>query len=87
MRPALSHTRTFCRLALVLALTVVGGSGCYAFTTGSDGTASMQLVVSNMPGPVMIDVSYMRCVKPGILFDCDHERIFASLLLSAVAVR
>lgn len=64
-----------------------GPNGPYAFTTGSDGTASMQLVVSNIPGPVQIDVSYVRCVKPGIFFGCDQERTFATLSLSAVAVR
>jgi hypothetical protein len=64
-----------------------GANGPYPFTTASDGTASMQLVVSNIPGPVTIDVSYVRCVKPGIFFDCDKEKIFANLLLSAVAVR
>ena len=64
-----------------------GPNGPYAFTTGSDGTASMQLVVSNIPGPVRMDVSYVRCVKPGIFFDCDQERTFATLSLSAVAVR
>ena len=50
-------------------------------------TASMQLVVSNIPGPVMIDVIYLKCVKPGIFFDCDQKRLFATLSLSAVAVR
>ena len=64
-----------------------GPNGPYAFTTGSDGTASMQLVVSNIPGPVKIDVSYVRCVRPGIFFDCDQERTFATLSLSAVAIR
>jgi hypothetical protein len=64
-----------------------GANGPYWFTTGPDGTASMQLVVSNMAGPVLIDVSYMRCIKPGIFFDCDQEKMFASLLLTAVAVR
>jgi len=63
-----------------------GPNGPYAFTTGSDGTASMQLVVSNFPGPVQIQVSYVRCVKPGF-FGCDQERTFATLSLSAVAVR
>jgi hypothetical protein len=64
-----------------------GPNGPYPFTTGADGTASMQLVVSNIPGPVQIYVSYVRCVKPGIFFDCDQERTFATLSLSAVAVR
>ena len=64
-----------------------GPNGPYAFTTGSDGTASMQLVVSNIPGPVRIEVSYVRCVRPGIFFDCDQERTFATLSLYAVAVR
>lgn len=63
-----------------------GANGPYPFTTGSDGNASMQLVVSNFPGPVQIQVSYARCVKPGI-FDCDQKRTFATLSLSAVAVR
>lgn len=63
-----------------------GPNGPYAFTTGSDGNASMQLVVSNFTGPVQIQVSYMRCVKPG-LFECAQERIFATLSLSAVTVR
>jgi hypothetical protein len=64
-----------------------GPNGPYPFTTGPDGTASMQLVVSNAPGPVQIYVYYVRCVKPGIFFDCDQERTFATLSLSAVAVR
>lgn len=63
-----------------------GANGPYFFTTGSDGTASMQLVVSNFSGPVQISVSYLRCVKPG-LFECAQEGTFATLSLSAVAVR
>ena len=63
-----------------------GPNGPYAFTTGSDGNASMQLVVSNIPGPVGIEVSYVRCVKLGF-FDCDQYKTFATLSLSAVAVR
>ena len=63
-----------------------GPNGPYAFTTGSDGTASMQLVVSNFTGPVQIQVSYRRCVKPG-LFECAQEGTLATLSLSAVAVR
>jgi hypothetical protein len=63
-----------------------GANGPYFFTTGSDGNASMQLVVSNFTGPVQIQVSYMRCVKPG-LFECAQARTFATLSLSAVAVR
>ena len=64
-----------------------GPNGPYPFTTGPDGNASMQLVVSNIPGPVRIDVSYVRCVNPGIFFDCDQEKTFARLALSAAAVR
>ena len=156
MRPALSHTRSFRRMALTLALTLAAGSsGCsgtteprlrwatltlvsgdkqtvrmdpvgpltdfpqpvvvyldslgtplgegelrvavymsgmpgpngpYPFTTGSDGTASMQLVVSNIPGPVRIDVSYVKCVRWG-WFWCDQEKTLATVSLSAVAVR
>ena len=63
-----------------------GANGPYFFTTGSDGTASMQLVVSNIPGPVQISVSYSRCMKQG-LFECSQQRNFATLSLSAVAVR
>lgn len=63
-----------------------GPNGPYAFTTGSEGTASMQLVVSNIPGPVVVEVSYVRCVREG-LFTCAQERTFAMLALSAVAVR
>jgi hypothetical protein len=63
-----------------------GPNGPYGFFTGSDGNASMQLVVSNFTGPVQIQVSYMRCVKPG-LFECAQTRTFATLSLSAVAVR
>jgi hypothetical protein len=63
-----------------------GPNGPYGFTTGSDGNASMQLVVSNIPGPVTIGVSYARCVEPGF-FDCARYKTFASLSLSAVAVR
>ncbi len=63
-----------------------GPNGPYAFTTGSDGNASMQLVVSNIPGPVTIYVYYVRCVKPGF-FDCAQYKTFATLSLSAQAVR
>jgi hypothetical protein len=63
-----------------------GPNGPYAFTTGSDGVASMQLVVSNIPGPVRIEVSYVRCVRLGF-FACDLEKTFATLSMSAVAVR
>jgi hypothetical protein len=64
-----------------------GPNGPYPFTTGSDGTASMQLVASNIPGPVMITVSYVKCIKPGFLVGCDQEKTYASLGLSATAVR
>ncbi len=63
-----------------------GPNGPYAFTIGPDGTAAMQLVVSNIPGPVTIDVSYVKCAKWGWFF-CDQEKTLASLRLSAVAVR
>lgn len=63
-----------------------GPNGPYAFATGSDGTASMQLVVSNIPGPVRIEVSFVRCVRLGF-FDCDQYKTLATLSLSAVAVR
>lgn len=64
-----------------------GPNGPYPFTTDANGNASMQLVISNAPGPVLIDVLYRKCVKPGIFFDCGESRIFATLSLSAVAVR
>jgi hypothetical protein len=63
-----------------------GPNGPYPFTTDANGDASMQLVVSNIPGPVSIDVIYLRCVEPGFL-DCAQTKIFATLSLSAVAVR
>jgi len=63
-----------------------GPNGPYAFTSGSDGTASMQLQVSNIPGPVRIELSYVRCVRPGFFY-CDQYKTFATLSLSAVAVR
>ena len=46
----------------------------------------MQLVVSNIPGPVTIEVPYVRCVKLGFFY-CDQYKTFATLSLSAVAVR
>ena len=64
-----------------------GPNGPYAFTTGSDGTASMQLQVSNIPGPVRIELSYVRCVRPGFSYYCDQYKTYATLSLSAVAVR
>ena len=64
-----------------------GPNGPYYFITGSDGTASMQLQVSNIPGPVLIEVSYMRCVTPGFLGGCVQSKAFAALSLSAVALR
>lgn len=64
-----------------------GPNGPYPFMTSSDGTASMQLVISNIPGPVSITVSYVKCIKPGFLVGCDQERTYASLSLSATAVR
>ena len=64
-----------------------GPNGPYTFTSGSDGTASMQLQVSNIPGPVRIELSYVRCVRPGIFFYCDQYKTFATLSLSALAVR
>jgi hypothetical protein len=63
-----------------------GPNGPYGFTTGPDGNASMPLVVSNIPGPVTIGVSYGRCVEPG-WFDCAQYKTFATLSLSAIAVR
>ncbi len=64
-----------------------GANGPYEFRTGSDGTAAMQLQVSNIPGPVGIGVSYMKCVKPGFFVDCDQWRPVTTLGLSALAVR
>jgi hypothetical protein len=63
-----------------------GPNGPYGFTTDANGNASMQLVVSNIPGPVLIDVLYSRCVKLGF-FDCAQYKIFATVTLSAIAVR
>jgi hypothetical protein len=63
-----------------------GPNGPYPFITGPDGTAAMQLEVSNIPGPVTIDVSYVKCVRWGWFF-CDQEKTFATLRLSAIAVR
>jgi len=64
-----------------------GPNGPYPFTTGADGTASMQLVASNIPGPVSIIVSYVKCVKPGFFVDCDQWKTITTLGLSALAVR
>ena len=63
-----------------------GANGPYPFTTDANGNASMQLVVSNIPGPVTIGVSYVRCVELG-WFDCAQYKTFATLSLSALAVR
>ena len=63
-----------------------GPNGPYPFSTGPDGTAAMQLEVSNIPGPVAIDVSYVKCVRWGWFF-CDQEKTMATLGLSALAVR
>lgn len=63
-----------------------GPNGPYPFITGPDGTAAMQLEVSNIPGPVTIDISYVKCVRWGWFF-CDQEKTLATLRLSAVAVR
>jgi hypothetical protein len=63
-----------------------GPNGPYPFLTGPDGTAAMQLEVSNIPGPVSIDVSYVKCARWGWFF-CDQEKTLAMLRLSAVAVR
>jgi hypothetical protein len=64
-----------------------GPNGPYPFTTGADGTASMQLVASNIPGPVGITVSFVKCVKPGFFVDCDQWKTITTLGLSALAVR
>lgn len=63
-----------------------GPNGPYAFFTGPDGTAAMQLQVSNIVGPVGINVSYVRCARWGFK-GCDQEKTLATLSLSAVAVR
>jgi hypothetical protein len=63
-----------------------GPNGPYAFTTDANGTASMHLVISNAPGPVLVDVLYLKCVEPGF-FDCAKTKIFARLSLHAVAVQ
>jgi hypothetical protein len=63
-----------------------GPNGPYSFITGLDGTAAMQLEASNIPGPVTIDVSYVKCARWGWFF-CDQEKTLATLRLSAVAVR
>lgn len=63
-----------------------GPNGPYAFITGPDGTAAMQLEVSNIPGPVGITVSYVKCVWSFFIV-CDEEKTLATLRLSAVAVR
>ena len=47
----------------------------------------MQLVASNIAGPVSISVSYVKCVKPGFFVDCDQWKTITTLGLSALAVR
>jgi hypothetical protein len=54
-----------------------GPNGPYSFFAGSDGIASMQLQVSNIRGPVAIDVEYIKCAHLGF-FACDRYATLAS---------
>ena len=42
-----------------------GTNGPYPFVTGADGVAAMQLVLSNIPGPVAVTAAYVKCVRWG----------------------
>jgi hypothetical protein len=55
----------------------------YAFVTGADGTASMQLQADNTPGPFNIDVSYWICSGEGF---CSETKTLAYLRVTGTAV-
>jgi hypothetical protein len=55
-----------------------GPNGPYAFVTGSDGIAAMQLQLSNIKGPVSVTVAYVKCARLG-LFACDQYRTLATV--------
>jgi hypothetical protein len=63
-----------------------GANGPYPFVTGSNGVASMQLQVSNIPGPVSVTVNYRECAREGF-FACDEYRILASLIVPGIVAQ
>jgi hypothetical protein len=55
----------------------------YAFFTGSDGIAAMQLQADDTPGPFNIDVAFRECSDGGF---CDETVLKATLRVTGSAV-
>jgi hypothetical protein len=58
----------------------------YAFVTGADGTATMQLQADNTPGPFNIDVSYWICSGGSLQNFCPEAKTLATLRVTGTAV-
>ena len=64
-----------------------GANGPYAFVTGADGIAAMQLQLSNIRGPVSVTASYTKCVSPGFFFGCDRSVAIASVSIPGIVAQ
>lgn len=63
-----------------------GPNGLRYFVTDAAGRASMNLSVSNIPGPFRIDVSYIVCSTPNFK-GCDKYRTLATVRTNGIAAR
>jgi hypothetical protein len=63
-----------------------GPNGPYPFVTDADGTATMQLQLSNIRGPVSVRASYTKCISFN-LFGCDKSVIIASVNVPGIVAQ
>jgi hypothetical protein len=63
-----------------------GPNGPYPFITDGDGTAAMQLQLSNIHGPVSVRAHYTKCVSWG-LFWCDQAVTIASVTVPGIVAQ
>jgi hypothetical protein len=63
-----------------------GPNGPAAFVTGADGTAAMQLQLSNIKGPVSVHADYTKCVTWG-LFWCDKYVTIATVSVPGIVAQ
>jgi len=63
-----------------------GPNGPQTFITGADGIAAMQLLVSNIPGPVSVRASYTKCLRLG-LFGCEKYGEVASVSVPGIVAQ
>ena len=63
-----------------------GSNGPYAFFTGPDGIAAMQLQLSNIRGPVSVSAAYTKCVIWG-WFGCDRTVAVATVSVPGIVAQ